>query len=126
MKILVRTVNIELDRKARAEVESRLREGLDPMAHRITRVKMRVVDHNGPRGGADISCYVDVRLRPRGRLFILETDDDPLGAVNKAGDAAVRAVSRWLERSRDAIRRGTPRRLSEALEKRCSTDRSLA
>jgi hypothetical protein len=125
MKILVRTANIELDRKARAEVESRLREGLNSMAHRIMRVKMRIVDHNGPRGGADISCYVDLRLRPRGRLFILETDEDPLGAANKASDAAVSAVSRWLDRSRDATRR-TPRRLSEALEKRQRADQSLA
>jgi hypothetical protein len=57
---------------------------------------------------------------------VLETDADPLGAVNKAGDAAVSAVSRWRERSRDAIRRGTPRKLSEVLEKRCRTDPSLA
>jgi len=125
MKILVKTVNIELDRKARAEVESRLSEGLNPMAHRIMRVKVRIVDHNGPRGGVDISCCVDVRLLPRGRLFLLETDSDPLGAVNKAGDAAASAVSRWLERSRDSIRR-TPRRLSEAIEERYRADRSLA
>jgi putative sigma-54 modulation protein len=126
MKILLRTVTIELDRKARAEVESRLREGLDPLAHRIMRVKLRVVDHNGPRGGADISCDVDVRLRPRGRLFILETDDDPLGAVNKAVNAAVIAVTRRLQRSRDGIRRGTTRRFSEALERRYPADQPLA
>jgi len=42
MKILVRTINLELDRNASAEVESRLREGLGPLAHHILRVKVRI------------------------------------------------------------------------------------
>ncbi len=85
MKILIRTVNLELDGRARGEVESMLRGGFGQLAHRILRVTVRIVDQNGPRGGEDISAFVDVRLRPRGRLFILETDRDPLGAVRKAG-----------------------------------------
>jgi hypothetical protein len=114
MKILVRAVNLELDGKVREEVEARLRVGLDRLAHRIQRVTVRVVDQNGPRGGMDITCLVDVRLRPRGRLFIQETDLTPLGAVSRAGDAAATAVTRRFERSRDLHRRGSLRRLAEA------------
>jgi putative sigma-54 modulation protein len=126
MKILLQTVNLELDKKARTEMEWRLREAFVPMAHRILRVKVRIQDQNGPRGGHDISCCIDVRLCPRGRLFILETDLDPLGAVSKAREAAVTAVRRMLERSRDAIRRASPRSLSAALEKCRRVDESLA
>ena len=125
MKILIRTANLELDGKARGEVESMLREGFGQLAHRIVRVTVRIVDQNGPRGGEDISAYVDVRLRPRGRLFILETGRDPLGTVRKAGDAAVTAVTRMLERSRDMSRRASPGAFS-ALQKPGRAGHSLA
>lgn len=126
MKILVRAINLELDRKMRAEVESRLRAGLGRLAHRILRVTVRIADQNGPRGGEDIACLVDVRLRPRGRLFIEETDLDPLGAVSRAGDAAATAVTRRFERSRDLHRRASLGRISEASDGHLHTDQSFA
>ena len=114
MKILVRAVNLELDGKVRAEVESRLRAGLDRLEHRIQRVTVRIVDQNGPRGGEDIACLIDIRLRPRGRLFIQETALDPLGAVSRAGDVAVTAVTRRFERARDLRRKPSFGRSVEA------------
>jgi putative sigma-54 modulation protein len=126
MKILIRTVNLELDGRARGEVESMLRGGFGQLAHRILRVTVRIVDQNGPRGGEDISAFVDVRLRPRGRLFNLETDRDPLAAVRKAGHAAVTAVTRMSERSRDMSRRASAGVLSEALQGPGSAGQSLA
>ena len=105
MRILVRAVNLELDGKLHAAVESRLRAGLDRLAHRIQTVTVRLADHAGPRGGEDIDCLLDVRLRPRGRLVIEERDLDPLGATGKATDAAATAVIRSLERTRDMHRR---------------------
>ena len=125
MRILVKTVNLELDGKVRMEVESMLREGFGQRAQRIQRVTVRIVDQNGPRGGKDISVYLDVRLRPRGRLFILETGLDPLGAVKKASDASVTAVTRMLDRSRDMSRRSSPGVLSEALQEPGRTGQSL-
>ncbi len=104
MEILVRAVNVRHDDNLHAEVESRLQASLGRLAHRIQRVTVRFVDQNGPRGGKDIACLVDVHLRPRGRLFVQETDLDLLSAVNRAGAAAATAMSRRIERSRDRRR----------------------
>jgi len=126
MKILVRTINLELDRTASAEVESRLREGLGPLAHHILRVKVRIAKRKAPPVDEDITCSVDVRLRPRGRLFILATDLDPLEALSKARNAVIAAVTQKLERSRDTRHRTPPVDLSATLGKPRRADQSLA
>jgi hypothetical protein len=91
-------VNLALDARTRAEIELLLQASLGRLERRILRVDARVADQNGPRGGADISCLVEVRLRPRGQLFVEETDVDLQGAV-----------SRNLERKRDLHRRPSTR-----------------
>ena len=105
MKIHVRAVNLELDARTRAEIEQLMKIGLGRLERRILGIDVRVADQNGPRGGADISCLVEVRLRPRGRLFVEETDIDLQGAVRRAADAAAITVSRNLEKTRDLHRR---------------------
>jgi putative sigma-54 modulation protein len=109
MRIRVKAVNIALDGRTRAEIEQRMQVSLGRMERRILRVDVRVADQNGPRGGVDIACLVEVRLRPRGRLFVEETDLDLRGAVNRAADAAATTVSRNLERARDLRRRPSTR-----------------
>ena len=108
MRIHVRAVNIDLGTKVRAEIENRVRSSLGRLAHRILRVAVRITDQNGPRGGRDISCLIEVRMRPRGRLFVEETDFDLAGAVNGASDAAAGSVVRTLEKARDLRRRPSP------------------
>jgi hypothetical protein len=126
MRILVRTINLELERNASAEVESRLREGFGPLAYHILRVKVRIAKRNVPPAGKDITCSVDVRLRPRGRLFILATDLDPLEALSKAQNAVITAVTRKLERQRDERHPTSPVDLSATLGKPRRADQSLA
>jgi ribosome-associated translation inhibitor RaiA len=105
MKIHVRAVGIELNAKVRAEIERRLHSSLDRLAHHLLRVAVRVSDQNGPRGGEDISCLIEMRLRPRGRLFVQEADLDVMGAVGQAADSAATSLVRTVERSRDLRRR---------------------
>jgi putative sigma-54 modulation protein len=109
MRIRVRAVNIELDARTRAEIEQLLQVSLGRLERHILRVDVRVADQNGPRGGRDLSCLVEMRLRPRGLLFVEETDVDLRGAVGRAGDAAATTVSRSVERRRDLRRRPSSR-----------------
>jgi len=109
VKIVVRSVNLQLDARTRAEVERRIHAALGRLSPNILRVMVRVADKNGPRGGEDIACAIDLRLRPRGRIFVEETDIDLAGAVNRAADAAAETVVRATERSRDLRRRAGPR-----------------
>jgi putative sigma-54 modulation protein len=109
MKIQVKTVNLDLDARTRADVQRMMQAHLGRLAHRVLRVNVRLADQNGPRGGKDISCLVEARLRPRGRLFIEEIDSDLMGAVSRSAEAAATTVSRTLERSRDLRRRPSTR-----------------
>ncbi|HEY9595001.1 MAG TPA: HPF/RaiA family ribosome-associated protein [Spirochaetia bacterium] len=105
MRINVKAVSLQLDAATRAEIERRMHASLGRLAHRILRVAVRVTDRNGPRGGEDIACAVELRLRPRGRIYIEETDIDLAGAVNRAADTAASAVVRTTEKTRDQQRR---------------------
>ena len=107
MKIVVRSVNLQLDARTRAEVGRRVHGSLGRLSPHILRVMVRVADKNGPRGGEDIACAVEMRLRPRGRIFVEETDIDLAGAVNRAAETAAETVVRSLERSRDLRRRAS-------------------
>lgn len=109
MKIIVKSVNLQLDARTRVDVEQRIRGALGRVSPHIVRVMVRVADRNGPRGGEDIACAMDMRLRPRGRIFVEETDIDLAGAVNRAAEAAEETVVRTVERSRDLKRKSGPR-----------------
>jgi hypothetical protein len=108
VKIMVKSVSMSLDARTRADVEQRIHAALERVSLRILRVTARVTDRNGPRGGEDIACALDMRLRPRGRIFVEETDIDLAGAVNRAAEAAAETAVRTLERSRDLSRRAGP------------------
>lgn len=105
MRIYLRAVNLPMDRETRRRVEGRLQAGLGRLADRIQRIGVRIVDQNGPRGGEDIACLVEVHLRSAGRLFVEATDSELLSAVNRAADKAAAAVVRTLERRRESRRR---------------------
>ncbi len=105
MRISVRAANLSLDAQTRARVERRIQTSLGRLAHRILRVGVRIVDVNGPRGGADIACLIEIRLRGAGRVFIEATDISLDEAVNDAADKAAGAVVRALERSRESRRK---------------------
>jgi len=105
VKIQVRAVTLQLDARTRSEIEAVVRTALARHERRLAGAAVRVADQNGPRGGRDISCLVEVTMRPRGRLYIEETDVDLRGAVGRAAEAASIAVTRALERTRDRHRR---------------------
>jgi len=104
MKVQIRAVNLVIDRETQAEVTRVLQRSLERLERRVQRVGVRLVDRNGPRGGMEIACLVEVRLRPTGRLFVEVTDIDPVTAAHMAADKAAVAVTRALERRRELRR----------------------
>ena len=96
MKIQIRGKDIELDKAMKEHIEHRLLCGLDRFSPRITRVTVQILDLNGPHGGPDKSCRIEIRLHPSGRIFVKDTDAHLHAAVDRAVD---RAASRWAARS---------------------------
>lgn len=104
MKVHVRSRQVELDDAIRSHVERRLELGLGRLADRIGRVTVYVVDVNGPRGGEDKVCRIEVRLRPTGTVIVGDAGAEILGAIDRAADRAAQAVARALKKSRGAVR----------------------
>jgi putative sigma-54 modulation protein len=115
MNIHVRSRQIEMDEAVCAHIDRRLQFSLGRYASRILRVTVQIIDLNGPRRGKDKSCRVEVRLLPRGSIFVEEISADLNAAVDRAADRVMRSVTRALERTRDLERdTGTSRRLVPA------------
>lgn len=105
VKLELRSRGIAVDRTLTEHVEKRLRGALGRFAHRVERVRVQLVDLNGPKGGEDIRCHIQARLAPRGTLVIEETRADPFAAVARASARIRGALVRRLGRLR-ARRRG--------------------
>ena len=62
---------------------------------------MRLSDINGPRGGADKCCHIQVVLPHLPDVVIEDIEMDLYAAIDRAADRAGRTVGRRLTRQRD-------------------------
>ena len=78
------------------EMESLVRGRLDHVTDRLTRVEVHVGDVNGPRGGDDVKCVVE--LRPTGMQPVSGTDQAGSieAAVQSATDKALTSFRRQI------------------------------
>lgn len=81
---------------------------------RIQRVSVRVGDENGPRGGVDKFCRIQVHLIGAPVAAIEDVGADLYAVIDRAADRAGRAVVKHIERRhggrREARRGATPAR----------------
>ncbi|WP_242343010.1 HPF/RaiA family ribosome-associated protein [Anaeromyxobacter terrae] len=87
----------------RGSIERRLAFALDRYAQRIARVRVVVGDLNGPKGGEDKFCRVEVRLRGARTVRATAVDGDAYAAIGAAAHRAGRAVARALARERTTM-----------------------
>jgi hypothetical protein len=74
------------------------------MATRVPKVIVRIDDLNGPRGGVDKTCRIDVEVLHGADVFVEDRDADLIAVIDRAAQRAGRAVSRTIERRRDKQR----------------------
>jgi len=79
-------------------ITRRLHFTLGRFAPEIERVTARIGDLNGPRGGADKRCRLEVKLRGLGNVLSEACADDLAAAVAFAAERLGRGVARALER----------------------------
>lgn len=79
----------------------RLAYGLNHGDESITRVTVRLSDINGPRGGADKRCLIEVRLKAAPAVVIEDTEADLYVAIDRAAERAGRTLARRLARQRE-------------------------
>ena len=115
MRIEVSGNGITVTQGLRAYAARRLRFALGRFSSQVIRVHVRVADVNGPRGGIDVRCRIQVWGAGINELVVTVLAVDYPTAINAAADRIGGMVARQLARVSDRHRgRGRrPRRLSE-------------
>jgi ribosome hibernation promoting factor len=98
MRVEIRGRHIEVTDEIRAYGERSLDFALARLGVRIESVRVYLLDMNGPRGGVDKCCRIDVRLRPTGSVFVEEAASGLHSALDRAAGRAGRTVRRALRR----------------------------
>jgi ribosome-associated translation inhibitor RaiA len=81
-------------------VRRRLMFAVGRFGDRVRSARVRLADVNGPKGGEDKRCRIELDMRPGGRVFAESVEPDWQAAVDLAADRAGRSVSRAFERRR--------------------------
>ena len=100
MLITIHADKAHLDQASRLSAERRLSFALGRFAHRIRTVRLVVADQNGPRGGPDKLCRVDVR-GAGWSVHVEDIDSVADAVVNRVADRVGRTVARKIGRLRD-------------------------
>jgi ribosome-associated translation inhibitor RaiA len=115
MQIDIQARDFPLTDALRSHAERRLRVVLTCCDEHIQRVVMRLSDINGPRGGADKRCHLQVVLAGLPNMVIEDTEANLYVAINRAADRAGRTLVRKIGRQKTLLRRDHPMGLDAQL-----------
>jgi ribosome-associated translation inhibitor RaiA len=96
MQIAVQARGFSLTRALQENVHQRLGFTLARGSGRVRRVAVRLSDLNGPRGGIDKRCLVEVRLDGLPAVVVEDVQADMYVAIDRAATRAARTVMRRL------------------------------
>lgn len=108
MNIDIQSKGFQLTPSLRSFLGRRLAGHLAHETGRIGRILVRMSDVNGPRGGDDKRCLIELRLKRGGSIVI----DDIRTDMYEAIDQAVRRAARSLTRRHRRIRGLAPGRIA--------------
>ncbi len=100
MQIDIQARNFTLTSAIRGHVQRRIGFALSSRDEHIRRIRVRLSDINGPRGGEDKCCQIQVVLPKLADVVIEDTESDLYTAIDRAVDRASRNVDRRLSRRR--------------------------
>ncbi|MCH9685880.1 MAG: HPF/RaiA family ribosome-associated protein [Deltaproteobacteria bacterium] len=98
MELDIRGRNVSLTDPLAHLVRRRLDFALGRHASEIRRVEVKLADVNGPRGGVDKECRVEVVLSHGGSVAAHGIDEHVRNAIDRAAHRAGRRVNRKLAR----------------------------
>ena len=113
MQIDIQSRGLALTDARREYTERRLQFALARVGDRVRRVTVRLFDVNGPRGGIDKRCTIQVMLNGLADVVIEDTEADLYVAIDRAANRIGRTVVRSL--ARQSVRPDGPRDATGAL-----------
>jgi len=83
--------------------QQRLLFAMSYFSTNIKRVDIRLSDINGPRGGTDKRCHLQVFISGLPDIVVDDTETDMYAAIDRAIDRARRTVTRKLDRQQTLL-----------------------
>ena len=108
MQINIQAKQFSLTDALRSHAERRLRSTLTCCDEHIQQVIMRLSDVNGPRGGEDKCCHLQVVLAGLPDVVVEDIEADMYVAIDRATDRAGRTVVRKIDRQQTLLRQAPP------------------
>ncbi len=101
MQIDIQSRRFALTGALKRRIKQRLGYALDIKNAHIQRVKVWISDINGPRGGEDKCCHIQIEMPNSPDVVIKEVKNDLYSAIDRAAHRAAQSVVRKLSRIRD-------------------------
>jgi putative sigma-54 modulation protein len=108
MQIDIKVRKFELAPEARDTIRRRTQFALGRWSRELARVTITLADINGPRGGADKRCRIQVTGRGLPEVTIEQTGVDPVITASEVLDRVARATARAFDRRRASGMRAAP------------------
>lgn len=102
MRIEIQASGFTLTESIQDYIQRRLSFALDHLRGRVRRVRVRLSDVNGDRGGIDKRCQLHVQLAETSDVVVADVQRDLYVAMTRAVDRAAGAIGRRLARLRTA------------------------
>jgi len=100
MQIIIQARGFDLTAGLREHVERRLYFALDWAHDHVSRISVVLSDVNGPRGGEDKRCRIQVAVPGTADVVVEDTQADLYVAIDRTVDRAGRTLVRRLARQR--------------------------
>jgi len=102
---LIDITGLEITPTLKIRIARRLRRALAGVRTNPVRVHVAFTDVNGPKGGLDARCAIDLRIPKTPALHVEETDDRDVTAFDRAAAVIERRIRDRLGRRQDSGRR---------------------
>jgi ribosome-associated translation inhibitor RaiA len=116
MQIDIKTHRFSLTDALRHHARRRLHYALSSIDEPVQRVVVRLSGVNGPRGGRDKRCRLQLVLAGLPDVIVEDTQADLYVAIDRASDRAGRTLLRRLERRKAGLSRAGRRLLTDSPE----------
>jgi len=98
MHIAIHARHFDLTDALGSHTERRLRFALTSADNYAQRIVVRLSDINGPKGGYDKRCHIQVMLAGLPDVVVEDIEADLYFAIDRAADRAARTVMRKISR----------------------------
>ena len=101
MNIVIQSRGFAVTTAMRQHIERRVLFALGWADYQVKKVEVRLSDLNGPRGGEDKLCQIQILATGVPQVVIQDVEDDVYVAIDRAADRAGHALARRLEKIRE-------------------------